>query len=120
MAFNYAEIATIADTILQEFGQAITIIGKTAGAYDPATGSATVATDTSQQGYGAIFDYGSKLIDGEFIKFGDKQLLLSVVGITNVKIGDSAVVDSRTYTITQIKVYNPGGTSVMLECNLRT
>jgi|SRR5687768_11962080 len=118
MAFNYGKIATLADSILEEYGQSVTITKRIEGEYDPATGSVAV-TESSQTGKGVVFDYGAKAIDGEVIQHGDKQLLLSVIGITAPEINDLVTIGSITRTVTQIKDYNPGGTSVMLDCNLR-
>lgn len=118
MAFDYAGIATLADSILLEYGQSVTLTKITEGEYDPATGAASI-TETTQTGNGVLMDYGQSIIDGEMIQLGDKQLLLSSVGITPPEIGDLVTIGSKKRTITQIKDYNPAGTSVMLDCNLR-
>lgn len=120
MAFNYGKIATLADSLLAEYGQSVTIISRNDGEYDPATGEVLFATETIQSGKGLLMDYGQKMIDGIMIRADDKQLFLSTVGITPPKVGDRiTTVDSKTRTITNIKDYNPAGLSVMLECNLR-
>lgn len=120
MSFNYGKIATLADSILADYGQSVIIISRSGGEYDPSTGEVLYATETTQTGRGLLMDYGQKMIDGSMIQLGDKQLFLSVVGITAPKIGDIIVAaDAKARTITQIKDYNPAGTSVMLECNLR-
>lgn len=118
MAFNYSKIATLADSILADYGQAVTITRRVEGDYDPATGSVSIV-ETSQTGKAVVLDYGTGAIDGEMIQLGDKQLFLSVVGITTPEAGDLVTIGSKTRTITQVKDYSPAGTSVMLDCNLR-
>ena len=109
----YSDMADTATGMLSEFGQAVTIVNSSS-VYDTSTGAATVTT-TTQSGIGAIFDYGNKAIDQSLIKVGDKQLLLSVKGITKPSIGDTV----NGYSITMVKEINPAGTPVMYECNLR-
>lgn len=120
MAFDYGKIATLADSLLAEYGQSVLIISRLEGEYDPASGEVLMATETNQTGKGLLMDYGQAMIDGSTIQSGDKQLFLSVVGITPPKVGDRVTTtDSKTRTITSIKDYNPAGASVMLDCNLR-
>ena len=119
MAFNYGKIATLADSLLAEYGQAVTVIRRIGGSYDPSTGQVTFESEATQTGKGLLMDYGQKMIDGTMIQVGDKQLFLSVVGLSPVQVGDLVTIDEKTRTITNIKDYNPAGTSVMIECNLR-
>ena len=114
----YEDMANTATQLLTEFGQAISITSNVTSSYNTTTGSQSIATIT-QSGIGAIFDYGSKAIDGTLIKQGDKQLLLSVSGIFEPKIGDIVTALNGTSTITMVKSISPAGTQVMYECNLR-
>lgn len=118
MAFDYSGVVTLADEILREYGQTITITSKSAGAYDVATGAAAV-TQSTQTATGVVFDYGTRAIDGTLIKVGDKQLLLSASGLTAPAISDIAIIGNISYVITHIKEVNPAGTSIMLDCNIR-
>lgn len=114
----YSRAKDSANNALIKYGQAITLSHKSSGAYDPATGSATV-TPANTAGVGAIFDYGNQSIDGTLIKQGDKQLILSAYGITTIGAGDTVTIGSITYVITHIKEINPAGTVVLYEANLR-
>lgn len=115
----YGDLQSTANELLTEFGQAVTINKKVAGAYDPATGKSTVTT-TTETTKGALFDYGSKDIDGQLILQGDKKLLLSQIGITDIDVNDTVTLGTTTYTVTQVKALNPAGTNVMFICNLRS
>ena len=120
----YTRAKESADRMLRSKGQAVTITKRTAGAYDPATGGATVTT-TTETGTGAVFEYGNKNIDGSLIKVGDKQLLLSAFraaggALTAPVVNDTVTLASGTvYTITQVKALSPGGMDVLYDCNLR-
>ena len=116
----YERMQATANRLLKSKGQAITITRQTAGAYDPATGAATVTT-TTQSGWGAVFEYAAKNIDGNLIQAGDKQLLLSAINAAGTALTAPQVNDTVNVggTITQIKTLSPAGTTVMFDCNLR-
>lgn len=119
----YAKMQATANRLLKGKGQSITLSRQTAGAYDPATGTAAV-TVTTQTAYGAMFEYGDKNIDGVLIKEGDKQLLLSALNSAGTALvapvlNDTVLIDSVTYTITRIKPLSPAGTTVLFDCNIR-
>ena len=112
----------IADSAMSQYGQLVTLIHKTVGAYDPATGTA-VTTSTSEIGRGVVFDYsrtkdGLSQADGTLIFQGDKKLLLSPVGITAPRLDDIVLANGITFVIKNIKSMNPAGTVVMYECQL--
>lgn len=114
----YDNMKKTATRLLTKFGQQVTLSRHVAGAYDPSTGSAVV-TVTDQSGIGAVFDYGSKDIDGMLILSGDKKLLLSATGITAPQVDDTVTIGAIIYTVKGIKVEAPAGTPVLFECTIR-
>ena len=118
MSFNYAALAVTAHRIIKDFGQQVVMVRKLAGAYNPATGS---STDTSvlQTGYGVVLDYGIKNIDGQLIKAGDKQLLLSTSGLTTPAVNDTVTIGTELFTVTMVKSLSPAGTPLLFDCNIR-
>jgi len=119
----YERIQKTADKLLKGKGQTVTLTKETAGAYDPATGTATVTT-SAQTAYGAVFEYGNQNIDGTLIKEGDKQLLLSAfqtdgTALTAPVVNDTVTIGGVIYTITRIKPLAPAGTTVIYDCNIR-
>ena len=119
----YSRMQATANRLLKGKGQSIVITRQISGAYDPATGGATVTT-TVQTGTGAVFDYGNKDIDGTLIRQGDKQLLLSAVNaagtlLTAPILDDTVTIGAIVYTIKQVKALSPAGTTVMFDVNLR-
>jgi len=119
----YSRMQQTANKMLKGKGQAVTITRRTSGAYDPTTGAATVTT-TTQVGWGAIFDYSDRNIDGELILSGDKQLLLSAVNSTGTaltapEVNDTVTAGGVVRTITRIKALSPAGTTVLFDINLR-
>jgi hypothetical protein len=125
----YEDSASVANKLLKEKGQAITITRNTAGDYDPSTGTAAITT-TTQNGWGAVFEYGTQQAGiynaaGSLIKMGDKRLLLSPTNSTGSEITEPAMGDMVTlsdgtvFTVAQVKKLNPAGTVVLYDINLR-
>lgn len=125
MAFDYSEIADIADEILEEFGQAVTLTHVEPGTYVP--GEGITNTTTTQAGTGAVVDWDARQVDGTLILIGDKRLLLSPLNIagtvlTAPVLGDT-IIDAAgiVYTlVVPLKTVSPAGTAVLYDCNLRT
>jgi len=121
----YTRLQATANRLLKGKGQSLTLTKITAGTYNPATGGFTGAGTSTQTAYGAIFDYGTKQIDGTLIKAGDKQLLLSAfktdgTALTAPVLGDTVTIGGVTYTLVEpLKEVNPAGTVVLFDVNLR-
>lgn len=116
--FNYNQVAQLAKNAIDQFGQDVTLTKTIVGEYDPVIGEAAV-TKTSQSARGVVFDYGTKNIDGTLIKQGDRQLYMSPIGLVAVADNYTVTVTGVTYTITMVKVLNPGGVNLLYECNIR-
>ena len=114
----YSELATVADELLTEFGQAVTIRHRTAGAYDPATGAVAVTT-TDETGRGVLRDYKTRHIDGTMILRGDKYVLLSPVGITAPDTDDRIVIGGVDYAVVSIETEAPAGTALLHTVQIR-
>ncbi len=126
MTFDYDEIADVAQDILEEMGQAVTLKHTDPGTYNPATGGYTGGSTITQYGYGAVVDWESRHIDGTLIKIGDRRLLLSPLNTAGAALTAPVLNDTVTdaagvvYTmVVPLKIVSPGGTPVIYECNLR-
>lgn len=131
MAFDYSEIADVADEILEEFGQAVTLTHTNEGTYVPGTGWVPAdPAEIVQAGTGATFDYGTAQagiysVPGSLVQVGDKQLLLSSLttagGTLMAPVNGDTITDiaGKVWTITQVKTVSPAGTAVLYDCNLR-
>ena len=121
----YTRLQNTAQKLLKGKGQSLTITRITAGTYNPATGAMTGTTTSTQTAYGAVFDYGTKQIDGTLIKAGDKQLLLSAfktdgTALTAPVLGDTVSIGGVVYTLVEpLKTVGPAGITVIYEANLR-
>jgi hypothetical protein len=115
---NWDDLVVTSDEIVKEFGQSITIKTVNQGTYDPET-SEIINTVTDFITYGVIFDYGEKDVNGTTIVRGDKQLLITPVGLLTIDLNSTVVVQGTEYVITKIKQTNPAGTNLLWELSLR-
>lgn len=119
MTFAYAKSAATALRLLTKFGQAVTLRKQTAGAYDPATGTAAITTsDTTGNAAVLEFSNGERYQAGTTIQEGDKKALLNAIAVTPAP-NDLLIVGSATWTILSIKTLAPAGTVVLYELHLR-
>lgn len=120
MAFDYDDVAGVADELLVEYGQACVLGAVTTGAYDPATGE-TGTTNTPHSITAAIFNYPQKFIDGTLILTGDKKALASPVGLTvEPKPGDTFTdAAGVVHAVVNAKATAPAGTAVLWTLQVR-
>ncbi len=119
----YSRLQSTANRLLKGKGQPVTITSQIVGVYDPATGSASVSTSI-QTGWGAVFEYTNKNIDGTLILAGDKQLLLSAINSAGAllaapQVNDTVTIGGQVSTIKQVKPLSPAGTALLFDCNIR-
>lgn len=115
----YDELAATAEELLAEFGAAATLSRSTPGAYDPATGTDTPATTTTQC-RAAVFDYATRLVDGTLVRQGDRQAFVSVLGLTfEPQPSDTMLWGGVTYTVVRVTQTAPSGQAVLYELQVR-
>lgn len=104
-------------------GLALTLIKKTAGAYDPATSSSTNTT-TSYSGSGLREEYDLKDVDGAMVRQGDVKFLVSPMLINGndtpePSADDSITFDGSTYSVVSVSPWNYAGIAVGFEVQAR-
>lgn len=118
MSFDYASLATTADTIIGNFGIPVTVVSKGTASYDIDTGSVT-STNVTQTANGVITNYDSKDIDGSVILRGDKRLLLSPIGITSIKPDARVTLAGVSYIVVSVNETNPAGVPLVYDLQIR-
>ena len=73
----YAEMATDALELLEEFGGDIALTRESDGSINPITGVVTSGTDASVTTTGLLVSFADKMIDGTRILDGDRKLVIS-------------------------------------------
>lgn len=113
----YSGMAATALSLLQKFGQTITLVRKTGDSVDPVTGAVTAGTDASVTTTGVLSKYPDKMIDGERVLVGDRRLILSneQVPVTS----DLVTIGGYDWSIIEIDTVSPAGTDVIYICQVR-
>jgi len=125
MSDFYADLADVSHEVIVEFGTAVVLNRKSAGGYDPITGTTTANTSTPYPGFGVKLDYEQKDIDGTLIRIGDQRVLLSVVGVAMPQSGDTLTfTDPITLAVTEFDVVRakqikPANTAVLYDVQVR-
>lgn len=113
MAF-YDEMATVADELITEFGQVVTITRKGKVDYNPTTG-ATEHSDIVFNGVAVVEPYADYRADS-LIKAGDMKITLASKGLPHVlRVDDTVTIGGDIYHIVNIKETNPAGKSLIYE-----
>lgn len=115
-----------AASMLERKGQVVTITHRESGAYDPATGSATV-TETTQAASGVIlpFPQGIRKMVGSDVLATDRQCYLSALKTDGATLSEPAVNDILTdttgddWTITEVSPLTPAGLDIIYELTIR-
>lgn len=103
-------------------GAALTLHVKTAGAYDPETGSSETVTNYS--GSGIRTNYAASEVDGSLIMQDDVKLIVSPVQISEAdmpqpKPADAITFDGSVYQVVDVKPWNYAGVACGFEVQAR-
>jgi len=110
MAF-YDDMAAVANTLIDEFGQTITLQRKTDGTFDNVTGVEAGGSTSLITQKGIVSQYKSDLIDGQRIQSGDRMLILD--NTQTPVLTDKVLVGAEYWSIIDIVAKNPAGTPLV-------
>lgn len=127
--FDYIGTREDARQILIDFGGAepgLVFTHKTAGAYNPATGTSASTTSTTTA-IGVVLPYGDGVAarEGSLIQRGDLQAFVAALDLSGnpipapVKPDTCVAPDGKTYTVENVKATAPNGVAVLYEIQLR-
>lgn len=108
-------------------GQAVTLTRRSAGAYDPATGTASITTST-QTGKGVILPFaaGIRKSGNTTVTAADRWCILSGLNTAGTALTEPKVDDTltdaagATYTITEVSPLEPAGLAIIYELTIRS
>ena len=118
MAGFYDRLAATALDLLSRFGQDVSRVRVTPGAYDPATGAAG-ESEASATFKGALLDFnnGTTTFQGTLVQVGDRRLLIEAGAAPNTD--DKIVVGGVTWSVLSVREINPAGIPVVYSLHLR-
>ena len=118
----YGNLQAKAASLIERFGQTVTLVSQSTTEADPVTGE-TTTTETSYQVSGAVFDKnqidsGEKYSGQTTVEAEDRICLMSGTPVVPA-LGDRVVVGSTRYSIVNVKTINPAGVDVLYEVAIR-
>jgi hypothetical protein len=116
MSFDYSGLAATATRLINKFGGDVTLSIKTAGTYNPITGS-NGDTFTSSVVKGVKTNFMNGDIDGTLIRQGDVKVLID--GDVALNQDDLITVGSDQYEVINAKPLNPGDTRLITTAQCR-
>lgn len=114
----YSDLAATADQLIGEFGADATLTKRVTGAYDAATGAATI-TETSSTVKCAVFDFADRYVDGTLVLVGDKDCYMRAKGGVAPATGDVVVWGAVQYVVVRFKPLAPALIAVLWQVQLR-
>lgn len=115
----YSDIAGTAGQLIRDFGAAASLKTVTQGTYDNAT-SIAATTDTTVAIIAVVFPgSGYRYTDGSQVQEGDQYALVSAVGVTPPKVGDTITWNGAPLGVIKSSVLAPAGINVLYEVGLR-
>lgn len=120
MAEFYSNFAALATRLIRLRGQSVTFTRAVSGTIDPITGEGTAGTPITFTGFGLVFDYEKRLVDGVQIQSQDKRLLLEPGVVQIPAIDDVATTVNGNFTVVNVSPLNPDGTVVKYDVQLRS
>lgn len=111
-------IAT-ARTLIQKYGQSMSIQRVAEGAYDPTDGTVAAGTTTNYSAYGAPVDYNANEIDNKTIRINDIKVWLEVPTTETPVIGDVVTFDSTAFRIMNVETLKAQGSDIVYKLQVR-
>lgn len=114
----YSDLQATATRLLTSKGLACTLRKNTSGAYNPATGSASVTT-ADYSIVGILLNYSKSLINApdSMIQITDRKAIIQ--GTVTPDLDDFLIFNGVTYRIVSIKTVNPASTVLIHELQVR-
>jgi hypothetical protein len=108
----YNRLADTSNELIEKFGQDITI-EKVTTTYDPQTNQSTTSK-TQGTFKGTVRQASQQIVDGENIKFGDLEVVLSPKNLPfTPEQNQKIIIDGKNHNITAVQKTAPGSIAVI-------
>ena len=123
MTSLYDRAKALASRLIQKNGATLTLSVKTAGAYDPDSGTIG-ETVANYSGYAIRTNYDANEVDGTLVRQDDVKLIVSPVktdesDMVQPKPSDAMTFDGMVYQVISVKPWNYAGIACGFEVQAR-
>lgn len=115
-------LRTVAQTVLNTFGKAGTLVLVTPGAYDPATGNTAAPTEASFSVRAISEQYKARfaIAESDGVRQGDLQRTIAALGVSRQPANtDRYTEDSITYKVVHVDIVSGGDLGVLYILHLK-
>lgn len=115
--FDYASLGARTQALLTRFGQPMTLVRQTGGAYS--AGAATQAA-TNEACNGVLTDYSALERANSQIEMDDRRALIAGPALTAIPTGaDQLVIGADTFAVVRASAIAPGGVVLAYDVQVR-
>jgi hypothetical protein len=115
---NYENLLLTADSLLAEFGQPVTITSKSTGQYNADTGAYS-ETEVTVSTVAVVDTFTDNEKSSGSIKFSDRKLLVSPVGVSAILPNDTITVGTDKFSVIDVKIIKPAAIVILYEVQVR-
>jgi len=116
----YTKLAAVALSQIQDKGRTVTLTTPGVDVYNPAAGTFTPGTATTQTPKALFTNFTLKEIDGDLIRSDDKKCLIAATALTAPPTNKDTITDgSDVYQVLPIEQIKPGDTAIVYILRLR-
>lgn len=117
--FDYKTLRKTANSLIANFGAAITIKRDVGRRFDPTTGKYLTGLTTTNKLKGVRAQFTLREKSGQTVQEGDVRLLVQA-GVIVPIINDNLTFDSVTYRVMSVMAESPSGTDVYYDLHCRS
>jgi len=106
--------------LLNKFGKPVEIQQKSAGVFDPVSGTYSTSTyEKLDNGIAVQTNYKNSEVDGKTIIQGDKKLIMLTNNNNEIAVNDRIIMESITWNIMSIDEVKPADVRVLYKLQIR-
>lgn len=114
---------TLSKNLIDKYGANVSIIRDSLGSFDPATQTTSPNTVLSDNVKAVITEFKSHEIDGDNVRYGDKKVLIPILGLNNLsEIVPSDIIElnSKRYSVLKAEAIMGGDSIVSYDVHIRS
>lgn len=110
-------LIVVANRLLTNYGQTLTIVRDNIGSFNPSNGTVTDSSDTNYSGVGHPSNYDASQIDGTIVQQNDIRLFF--YSATEPLVNDIFTIDTIAYTAQSVRKLKAQGDNIIYIVQLR-
>lgn len=119
MSFDYSGLNCTGERLIERFGRDVTLRRVTEPTYDFATGTNSGGSEADTTVKAVVTDFKAHELDNEFVRRGDRMVLVSAKSINAPDMNDEIIDNSKNFKIINIETVHTGDTPLLYKMQIR-